>query len=64
MIRTSRVPELRRLQFNAENMARLSPFRADRERFARIAERYRKEADALAEEIETSSNERRVPGAE
>ncbi|MNT03006.1 hypothetical protein D3C72_1375240 [compost metagenome] len=52
MTRTSRVSELRRLQLNAENMARLSPFKADRERFARIAERYRREADALEHESE------------
>jgi hypothetical protein len=52
MTRTSRVYELRRLQLNAENMARLSPFKADRERFARIAERYRREADALEHESE------------
>jgi hypothetical protein len=28
-------------------MARLSPFKADREKFGRIAERYRQEAEAL-----------------
>jgi hypothetical protein len=39
--------ELRRLQLNAEQMARLSPFKADREKFGRIAERYRQEAEAL-----------------
>jgi len=44
-------------------MARLSPFTADRERLARIAERYRKEADAFAEESATSSIERWVPDA-
>lgn len=52
MTRTSRLTELRRLQLNAENMARLSPFKADRERFARVAERYRLEADALEHESE------------
>jgi len=47
MTRSSRVSELRQLQLNAERMARLSPFQADRDRFAGLAERYRKEADAL-----------------
>lgn len=47
MTRTSRVSDLRQLQRNAENMARLSPFKADRDRFGRIAERYREEADTL-----------------
>ncbi|MNS62057.1 hypothetical protein [Brevundimonas sp. CEF1] len=47
MTRSSRVSELRQLQLNAEHMARLSPFQADRDRFAGLAERYRKEADAL-----------------
>lgn len=49
---TSRLSELRRLQLNAENMARLSPFNRDRERFGRIAERYGREADALEGEGE------------
>lgn len=52
MTRTSRLTELRRLQLDAENMERLSPFKADRERFARVAERYRREADALEHESE------------
>lgn len=47
MNHTSRLTELRRLQLNAEHMARLSPFKADREKFGRIAERYRQEAEAL-----------------
>jgi len=47
MTRSNRVSELRQLQRNAENMARLSPFKADRDRFDRIAERYREEADTL-----------------
>ncbi|MNV03792.1 hypothetical protein D3C71_940730 [compost metagenome] len=47
MTRTSRVADLRQFQRNAENMARLSPFKADRDRFGRMADRYRKEADAL-----------------
>lgn len=46
MTHASRLTELRRLQ-NAEQMARLSPFKADREKFGRIAERYRQEAEAL-----------------
>ena len=50
MTRPSRVSELRQLQRNAENMARLSPFKADRERFGRIADKYREEAEALARE--------------
>lgn len=33
MNHTSRLTELRRLQLNAEHMARLSPFKADREKF-------------------------------
>lgn len=47
MTRTNRVSELRQLQRNAENMARLSPFKTDRDRFGRIAAGYREEADAL-----------------
>lgn len=47
MTHASRLTELRRLQLNAEQMARLSPFKADREKFGRIAERYRQEAEAL-----------------
>lgn len=47
MARPSRVSELRQLQRNAENMARLSPFNADRERFGRIADAYREEAERL-----------------
>jgi len=39
-------------------MARLSPFKADRERFARIAERYRREADALEHESEPGATSR------
>jgi len=31
-------------------MARLSPFKADRERFGRIADKYREEAEALERE--------------
>ncbi|MBB4797980.1 hypothetical protein HNP32_001704 [Brevundimonas bullata] len=50
MTRPSRVSELRQLQRNAENMARLSPFKADRERFGRIADEYREEADTLERE--------------
>jgi hypothetical protein len=50
MPRTSRVSDLRQLQRNAENMARLSPFKADRDRFGRIAERYREEAETLERE--------------
>jgi hypothetical protein len=50
MTRPSRVSELRQLQRNAENMARLSPFTADRERFTRIADKYREEAEALERE--------------
>ena len=47
MTRTSRVADLRQLQHNAENMARQSPFKADRDRFGRMADRYREEANAL-----------------
>lgn len=47
MTLASRVSDLRQLQRNAETMARLSPFKADRDRFGLIAERYRKEADTL-----------------
>ncbi len=47
MTRTSRVTDVRQLQRNAEHMARLSPFKADRDRFERIAERYREEAETL-----------------
>lgn len=47
MTRSSRISELRQLQLNAERMARLSPFEADRDRFAGMAERYGREADAL-----------------
>jgi len=47
MTRSSRISELRQLRLNAERMARLSPFEADRHRFADMAERYRREADAL-----------------
>lgn len=36
---------LRALQQEAERMARLSPFTADRERFYRIAQRYREQAE-------------------
>lgn len=36
---------LRALQHEAERMARLSPFTADRDRFYRIAQRYREEAE-------------------
>lgn len=50
MTRPSRVSELRQLQRNAENMARLSPFKTDRERFGRIADKYREEAEALERE--------------
>lgn len=39
------VSNLRALQQEAERMARLSPFAADRDRFNRIARRYRDEAD-------------------
>lgn len=45
MNRPSRAAELRQLQRNAETMARLSPFKADREKFGQMAERYREEAD-------------------
>lgn len=38
-------PTLRALQQEAERMARLSPFTADRERFYRIAQRYREQAE-------------------
>ncbi|WP_292037196.1 MULTISPECIES: hypothetical protein [unclassified Brevundimonas] len=47
MTRFPTVSDLRQLQRNAENMARLTPFEADSERFMRLAERYRREADAL-----------------
>jgi len=50
MTRTSRVADLRQLQRNAENMARLSPFKADRDRFGRMADRYREEAYTLERE--------------
>lgn len=50
MTHPSRVSELRQLQRNAENMARLSPFQADRERFGRIADKYRVEAETLERE--------------
>lgn len=50
MTHSIRPSDLRQLQRNAENMARLSPFKADSERFRRIAERYRNEADALERE--------------
>jgi len=36
---------LRALQQEAERMARLSPFTADRERFYRISQRYREQAE-------------------
>ena len=62
MTRTSRLPELRRLQLNAENMARLSPFKADRERFGRIAERYRQEADVLEGEGGSAASRRKEGG--
>lgn len=39
---------LRREQHQAENMARLSPFHRDRDRFHAIAERARIKADTLA----------------
>lgn len=47
MPRPSKPPAttLRTLQYNAERMAKLSPFAADRDRFNRIAQRYREEAD-------------------
>ena len=53
MTRLSRTSSLRQLQRNAENMARLSPFLADRERFSRIAERYREEADRMESKTKT-----------
>ncbi|MBB4797196.1 hypothetical protein HNP32_000920 [Brevundimonas bullata] len=42
---------LRALQQNALNMARLTPFPADRDRFQRIAERYREEAARLDQAV-------------
>lgn len=54
MKRSNRVSDLRQLQRNAENMARLSPFRADRDRFGRIAEKYREEADDLERDSKTT----------
>ncbi len=39
---------LRAFQQEAERMARLSPFTADRDRFNRIAQRYREEAEKPA----------------
>jgi hypothetical protein len=39
---------LRALQQEAERMARLSPFSADRDRFNRMAQRYRDEAEKQA----------------
>lgn len=50
MTRPSRVSELRQLQRSAESMARLSPFKADRERFGWIADKYREEAETLERE--------------
>lgn len=47
MAHSHSVFELRRLQHEAEKMARLSPFPADRSRFNRIAKGYSEEADAL-----------------
>lgn len=59
MTRPSRVSELRQLQRSAENMARLSPFKADRERFGGIADKYREEADTLEREGKTPPTEGR-----
>lgn len=41
------ITALRRRQYDAERMARLSPFKADREHFQKIADDYRAQADAL-----------------
>lgn len=46
-----RLATLKALHQNALNMARLTPFSADRDRFHRIAERYRKEAARLDQAI-------------
>lgn len=51
-VRMPRSPDpasLHVLQQEAERMARLSPFAADRDRFSRIARRYREEAEGLME---------------
>jgi len=57
MTRPNRVSNLRQLQRNAEAMARLSPFTADRVRFSRMAERYREEADRLEPGMESPLKE-------
>ena len=46
---------LRTLQYNAERMAKLSPFAADRDRFNRIAQRYREEAESGEQERRPSA---------
>ena len=43
----ARISDLRRRQNDAERMVRLSPFKADRERFQKIAEEYRAQVEAL-----------------
>ncbi|WEK56458.1 MAG: hypothetical protein P0Y52_07785 [Candidatus Brevundimonas phytovorans] len=55
MTRSSRLVDLRQLQRNAENMATLSPFKADRDRFGQIAQRYREEADTLERESKNAA---------